>query len=62
MGLGQGVYDFAMAGLGIAVLVLLVKNANQTVQVTQGITRSYVDVLNVLTGSSSNPYGVGGYR
>lgn len=58
MGLGQGLFEIAMAALGISVITLLIRNAPQTVQVTRAATAGFVDVLDTLTGQPlSQRYG-----
>lgn len=59
MGFGEGIYHLAMAGLGIAVITLLVRNAQQTAQVAQTFGGVYNQTLQTLTGQSS---ALGGYN
>jgi hypothetical protein len=53
MGFGEGLYHLAMAGLGIAVITLLIRNSQQTAQVAQSFGGVYLDTLNTLTGQGS---------
>jgi hypothetical protein len=58
MGFGQGLFEIAMAGLGIAIITLLIRNSAQTVQVTRAVGGTYIDILDTLTGQPlSNRYG-----
>lgn len=57
MGFGEGLYHLAMAGLGIAVITLLVKNSQQTAQVAQSFGNVYNQTLSTLTGQGGFSYG-----
>lgn len=57
MGLGEGLYHLAMAGLGIAVITLLVKNSQQTAQVAASFGGVYNQTLATLTGQGGIGYG-----
>ena len=59
MGFGQGLFEIAMAALGIS----LITKAPQTAQVTQAGTRGFVDILDTLTGQPMRGGfgGMGGY-
>ena len=63
MGFGQGLFEIAMAALGISVITLLITKAPQTAQVTQAGTRGFVDILDTLTGQPMRGGfgGMGGY-
>ena len=53
MGFGEGLYHLAMAGLGIAVITLLVRNSQQTAQVAQAFGGVYNQTLTTLTGQNA---------
>lgn len=54
MGFGEGLYHLAMAGLGVAVITLLIRNSSQTVQVAQTFGGVYNDTLRTLTGQGGS--------
>jgi hypothetical protein len=59
MGFGEGLYHLAMAGLGIAVITLLVKNSQQTAQVAASFGGDYNQTLSTLSGQGGG-MGYGG--
>lgn len=61
MNIFGGILDIAMLGIGVATLTMLVKNSRQSVQLVQGATGAYTQVLQTLIGDGGNPYGAPGY-